>query len=435
MSEVPPATGQPQNDNIHQKAEMNTDRFNEIVKRAREYRYMTGKIPRDTKMDVDGQLQRRSPTQRDYGWSVNGDPAQKENMMYESFVHNFGKEMYEDASSDSNKDMLATRFIFKVPIKDSTDVFLVDMQAIKFPPDDSRKNSFPATPNKTMVRISGSDADYLLNEYRKNPDVAEKFYRSCFPDLDLKSADSDKNSGIERLQQENLIIIEDITAPINGGTSVNSRFSIAKPIESYRRWYDVAKQDPRNYLTLTDQGKKVDLGVVEAELVIDKDERQTSDSAVSSEEENSNGYLQELSAKVVRKCIAFAGGIHRIKDQSLPARMANFISDQRRTNSNLDMLFFVDAKDDGNLFLSFSPSVTQETPKSTPLFVSVELPKITAEELIEASKGDPNLIKTFFNSTFKGFSPQTDTFPNIGTGVVFVGGDLKYDSNMAMKYH
>lgn len=435
MSETPVPPPVLPTDNILKSVETNTNRFEEIVKRAREHRYMTGKIPRDTKMDVDGQLQRRSPTQRDYGWSANGDPAQKEDMMYEYFIHNFGKEMFEDASSDSNKDMLSTRFIFKVPIKDSTDVFLVDMQAIKFPPDDSRKNSFPATPNKTMVRISGSDADYLLDEYRKNPDVAEKFYRSCFPDLDLKNADSDKNSGIERLQQENLIIIEDITASIDGGTSVNSRFSIAKSIESYRRWYDVAKQDLRNYLAFTDQGKKVDAGVVKTELVIENDEKQASDSAVSNVEDNNDGYLQELSAKVVRKCIAFAGGIHRIKDQSLPARIANFISDQRITNSNLDMLFFVDAKDDDNLFLSFSPSVTQETLKSTPLFVSVELPKETANELIEVSKKDPNLIKIFFNSTFKGFSPQTDTFPDVGTGIVFVGGDLKYDSNMAMKYH
>lgn len=51
---------------VLQTPEINNDRFGEIVKKARERRYIEGKLPRDTKMDVDGPLQRRSPTQRDH---------------------------------------------------------------------------------------------------------------------------------------------------------------------------------------------------------------------------------------------------------------------------------------------------------------------------------------------------------------------------------
>lgn len=419
---------------VLQISETNNNRFNEIIKKAREHRYIEGKLPRDAKMDVDGPLQRRYPGQRDYGWSSNGDPSEKEKMKFRNFVMNFGGGVFENALGDSNSDILETRFIFKVPIEESTDVILVDMQAIKIPPDDPRHKSFPATSNKTMVRLSNDDADYLLAEYSKRPEKAEEFYNACFPNLDM--VDGDGNSGISRLEQKHLLIIDDINAPgITGEVSLTQRFSINSDLSSFRRYYDVAKQDEKNYLPIQNTTKR------QGELILD----QPTISPVAPEDKEVTNHvdfgtdvetpdLEDVLKVIVTKGEAFRNTIHKVKDQGLPSRMTNLIDNKRKLGSEFDMLFTVGARDDKNIFLCFSPATTVEGRTRIPYFLTVELSKESADKLKGMIETNPNIARTFFEQEFTDYQTKVLPLPKVGQKVIFVGEDLKVDESAAKLY-
>lgn len=420
-------------DGVLQNSETNDNRFDEIVKKAREHRYIEGKLPRDTKMDVDGPLQRRYPAQRDYGWSVNGDPVVKEKMMFEQFALNFGVQMFENAGED-DKDILSTRFIFKIPIKNSTDVMLVDMQAVKLPSDDMRTKSFPATSNKTFVRLSEIDAKYLMDEYRRDPRKAEEFYKACFPDLDMNGNVED--SGIHRLPQEHLLIIEDILAPIaQNESNLRDRFSGGGDISKYRRWYDVATQDEKNYLSIQSTEPNIkeltaDIAVMPQKILEDKPVMKAADFASDVETPD----LEDVLKAIVAKDEAFRNTFYKLKDQGLPSRMTNLIDNKRKLGSEFDMLFTVGARDDKNIFLCFSPATTVEGRTRIPYFLTVELSKEIADKLKGMVEINPNIARTFFEQAFTDYQTKVLPLPKVGQKVIFVGEDLKVDESAAKLY-
>lgn len=408
------------------------NRFQEIVKKARNNRYLHGKIPRDTKMDEGGVLQRKTPQHRDYGFSSNGDPTKTEGMMYENFVTNFLEPIFSNATQDPlDREILGTRFILTVPIKDSSDLFLVDIQAVKFPPDDQRNKSFPATVNKAMVRLSKDDVDYLLGEYKKDPQKVEKFYKSCFPYLDANDSDKEGHSGIQRLSSNRIFIIKDITEPIvEGGNSTVNMFSGAngEDEDRYRRWYRRAVSNPDNNLLLIPESE------ITEELVIKKDEEPVNgDIAIINETsvENPNTPIIESNDILphdVNAVIGFQNKMSFLEDQGLPARMANFITSRRQNGEDFDMLFITKSKKEGFKFVSFAPAVTNDS-KGIPLYLTVELPDAIVDKLGDY---DPNVISEFFSNASKSLSGVK--LSNVGRGQVVVDQDLKIKGNSKRFY-
>lgn len=247
--ESPVSASQP---SIIEESNKNAERFVEIVKKARQHRYINGKLSRGTKMDSDGPEQNISGKSAEYGWSIQGDPSIKEGMMYANSIKYFPEKMAIAFEVAENREFCDTRFILKVPIKDSTDVMLVDVQIVKGPPEDPRhKTSLRQTTNKTLVRLAKDEAEELLDMYRKDPTLAEKFYKACFPALDSIAPEVDKHNGIIRVPQGHILIVEDITAKVDETADFNSRFS-SGPEDTgvYRRWFDKVKLDTRNYMAL-----------------------------------------------------------------------------------------------------------------------------------------------------------------------------------------
>lgn len=369
----------------------------------------------------------------DYGWSSNGDPTIQEGMMFSNFALSFGDKIFENAGED-DKDILSTRFIFKIPIENSTDVMLVNMQAVKLPPDDPRTKSFPATPNKTFVRLRENDAKYITDEFRSDPRKAEEFYKACFPDLDMK--DGDEYSGVHRLPQEHLLIIEDILAPVRPNeTSLKDRFSSGGDMPKYRRWYDVAKQDKKNYLPIQNTTNRLE------ELIPDQPtispmapEGKEVTNHVDSGTDAETPDLEDVLNTIVTKGVAFRNTIHKVKDQGLPSIMTNLIDNKRKLGSEFDMLFTVGARDDKNIFLCFSPATTVEGRTRIPYFLTVELSKEIADKLKGMIEINPNIARTFFEQAFTDYQTKVLPLPKVGQKVIFVGEDLKVDESVAKIY-
>ena len=144
--------------------ETTSNRFAEIVKSAKEHRYISGKLPRNTKMDLDTDLPYDKNKAADYGWNFFLDPTKQENMMFNSSVTHFMEKAVSNSDKPEVQDLVDTRFILVVPIKDSTDVMVADIQKQKGPPEDPRhKSSLKWTTLRTFVRLSKNDADDLLD--------------------------------------------------------------------------------------------------------------------------------------------------------------------------------------------------------------------------------------------------------------------------------
>ena len=327
-------------------------------------------------------------------------------------------------------ELVHTRVILKVPIKDSSDVMIADIQIQKRPIEDPRHNQgSTVTPLRTLVRLTPEDADELLQMYRDDPTNVEKFYKECFPALD---------DTVRRTSRDHILIVDDIVYPIPESKSgfkdifVNGLCDVEGVELS---WFNQVKADPRNYLEIpSDIENKPPLIKESATSVVPEVISETPIVVENQTVSEQPTDLDEIVESITQHNEAFGGQLNKI-DPRIPQQIAKRVYEFRQKNKGIDVLYVIPTKDQKEFVISFSPAAVFGKEAITPKGLTIALPREMGDKVIQMyDEGRVENVKEIFKKSFEGDMRLSDYLDNNASTLVATSDPNKIDLNMAHKY-